>query len=285
MDQETSEWSDIVSFTVDFGDIMGQNPPDGAQTPDNTPLLQWDPSNAAVGYDVQMSTNPSSVVTQTPVSVTNNQHEVQDAQAVGTILYWRVRAEDANGITGNWSTTYSVEIVPYQIGDTGPAGGIVFYDKGSYSDGWRYMEVAQQSYVAGGHWGPTDLYIGTTGTAIGTGRANTEAMRAAMPRKNDGSNEYMAHHVHDLVYGGYSDWFVPSKDELNLVVFQNVNGEIGGLRDDMNFTHWSSSEVDADSGYPNYQNLVWTQGINSPDLQGGVAHQDTNVYYVAIRYF
>lgn len=30
----------------------------------------------------------------------------------------------------------------YAIGDTGPAGGIVFYDKGEVTDGWRYLEAA-----------------------------------------------------------------------------------------------------------------------------------------------
>lgn len=29
----------------------------------------------------------------------------------------------------------------YKIGDRGPAGGYVFYDKGKYENGWRYMEV------------------------------------------------------------------------------------------------------------------------------------------------
>jgi len=29
----------------------------------------------------------------------------------------------------------------YKIKDRGPAGGIIFYNKGYYSDGWRYMEV------------------------------------------------------------------------------------------------------------------------------------------------
>lgn len=30
----------------------------------------------------------------------------------------------------------------YRIGDRGPAGGFVFYDKGVYSDGWRYLEAS-----------------------------------------------------------------------------------------------------------------------------------------------
>jgi len=34
----------------------------------------------------------------------------------------------------------------YRIGDHGPAGGIVFYDKGHYSNNWRYLEVAQTDF-------------------------------------------------------------------------------------------------------------------------------------------
>ena len=30
----------------------------------------------------------------------------------------------------------------YRVGDTGPAGGIIFYDKGNNSGGWRYLEAA-----------------------------------------------------------------------------------------------------------------------------------------------
>jgi hypothetical protein len=32
--------------------------------------------------------------------------------------------------------------VTYTVGQTGPARGIVFYDKGNYSDDWRYLEAA-----------------------------------------------------------------------------------------------------------------------------------------------
>jgi len=48
----------------------------------------------------------------------------------------------------------------YHIGDTGPAGGIVFYDKGSYSNGWRYMEVAPNDIGSAPWW---------NGTAVATG--------------------------------------------------------------------------------------------------------------------
>ncbi|MCK9288468.1 MAG: hypothetical protein M0P29_12990, partial [Sphaerochaetaceae bacterium] len=42
------------------------------------------------------------------------------------------------------------ETTTYHLGDTGPAGGYVFYDKDSYSDGWRYMELAPED--AEGDW-------------------------------------------------------------------------------------------------------------------------------------
>ena len=49
--------------------------------------------------------------------------------------------------------------------------------------------------------------------------------------------------------GGYSDWYLPSKDELNLV-YINL-GRTGKISDDNFF--WSSSE------YNNYSDLVWVQ--------------------------
>ena len=75
---------------------------------------------------------------------------------------------------------------PCAIGDTGPGGGIVFYDAGSVQPWGRYLEAAPEGW-SGAPWDPVALWCsitdtlipGAMGTAIGTGAANTANMIAA----------------------------------------------------------------------------------------------------------
>jgi len=123
----------------------------------------------------------------------------------------------------------------YALRDIGPAGGYIFYDKGSYSDGWRYLEAAPSDQSTGIQWYNGDYETtGATGTAIGTGQANTTAIVAAQ-----GAGNYAAQLCNDLTLGGYSDWFLPSKDELNLMYRNLQLFHVGGFADDY---YWSSSE-------------------------------------------
>ena len=80
------------------------------------------------------------------------------------------------------------------------------------------------------------LYATTvgTGTAIGTGNANTNTIVA-----NQGAGSYAAKYCADLVFGGYSDWYLPSKDELNKLYINRI--AIGGFAFR---AYWSSTEVD-----------------------------------------
>ena len=130
----------------------------------------------------------------------------------------------------------------YQVGDKGPAGGIVFYDKGNASGGWRYLEVATSDAGSGIPWDTGNYLDVTTSTTIGSGKANTDAIIEAL-----GSGIYAAQLCHDLTTGGFNDWFLPSKDELNLL-YTAVDWRGRGSftdKDREGFTnhyYWSSSQ-------------------------------------------
>jgi hypothetical protein len=118
----------------------------------------------------------------------------------------------------------------YRIGDTGPAGGIVFYDKGTYSDGWRYLEAAPASAEFKAEWGLFET-ASDTSTGIGTGKKNTEI---AAGRSGTAAQKCAA-----LDTGDYRDWFLPSRDELDLM-YKNLQAKgLGGFSNDW---YWSSSE-------------------------------------------
>ncbi len=125
----------------------------------------------------------------------------------------------------------------YALRDIGPAEGQIFYDKGSYSNGWRYLEATPKSTEwTGKKWGSKGTLIGGTETGIGTGQNNTTKIVTWL---NSYSETDCAAQLCDaLVYGGYSDWFLPSKDELNLM-YENLYLEGVG---DFSVGYWSSSE-------------------------------------------
>lgn len=127
----------------------------------------------------------------------------------------------------------------YPIGGTGPAGGYIFYDKGYYSDSWRYLEAAPLSteWMAR-EWCSCGTLIGGTETGIGTGQSNTTIIVAWLD--SHGKTDCAAQVCDALVYGGYSDWFFPSKDELNLMYenLHNIATSVGGF----DLHYWSSSE-------------------------------------------
>ncbi len=123
-----------------------------------------------------------------------------------------------------------LKLVDFEIGDIGPAGGYIFYDKGSYSNGWRYLEAAPNDI--GRHYWEDNYSNHDTSEKIGTGKANTNKC----VKVYEGG---AARACVDYVYNGYSDWFLPSIDELNLM-YKNLSKKYPEL-----FSreyYWSSSE-------------------------------------------
>jgi hypothetical protein len=128
----------------------------------------------------------------------------------------------------------------YMIGDTGPAGGLIFYDKGDDIGGWQYLEVAPASTEFKSVWGAHGKTVGGTGTDIGDGKNNTDLIVAFMNRDGEtGAAQY----CNDLDYNGFSDWFLPSKAELGMM-YRNL--KMKDLDDFTNDEYWSSSEYNND---------------------------------------
>jgi len=94
------------------------------------------------------------------------------------------------------------------LGDTGPGGGLVFLISGG-----KTYEMAPKTWSGGGEdptfkWCDTNTSVTGTSKAIGTGAQNTVLMKA-------GCNSVAGQSAADYAGGGKSDWFLPSKDELN----------------------------------------------------------------------
>jgi hypothetical protein len=137
----------------------------------------------------------------------------------------------------------------YRIGDRGPAGGWVFYDKGNSSGGWRYLEAAPVDQSDGARWG-WDCYglsiPGARGTAIGAGKSNTRAILKKCA--TDGTAAALCASYRGR---GKSDWFLPSGDELNAMYVNLHKAGIGGFA---NYYYWSSSESHA--YYAHFQSFI-----------------------------
>jgi TolB-like protein len=143
--------------------------------------------------------------------------------------------------------------VVYKVGDKGPAGGWIFYDKGDNSDDWRYLEAAPRD-VGPAQWGLDSTDIGETGIAVGTGKANTQRIISRLD--TTGEINRAAYLCKLLNINGYNDWFLPSKGELSWMYMNLKNNGIGGLGNDY---YWSSScSFNLIVG-----NYVWVQSFSS----------------------
>ena len=146
----------------------------------------------------------------------------------------------------------------YDIGDRGPAGGLIFFDdedNGSDDYGFRYLEAAPASTEWNDiEWGDDETDInGDNSTVapeldgVGDGQANTTAIVNELG--NNGGTDYVAKLADELEHNGYSDWFLPSKDELDLMYHNLAQTGIGGFASDY---YWSSSEDDAEGAWIQY---------------------------------
>ena len=131
------------------------------------------------------------------------------------------------------------------IGSRGPGGGFIFFDRGYFANGWRFLEAAPADISGTHQWATRNVLIpnlsrdwnDNTDWGIGRGRINTDIILAHAAA--NGYNAPTALASVNFSNNGKTDWFLPSRNELNLM-FQNLRrNNIGGFT---NRWYWSSSQ-------------------------------------------
>ncbi|MDB9989901.1 DUF1566 domain-containing protein [Flavobacteriales bacterium] len=163
-----------------------------------------------------------------------------------------------------------------EIGDS-YQGGIVFY-LDSNNLGGLIAAPTDQSNAA--EWGCQGTKISAGGTVIGIGNQNTIDIEAGCTTVGTAADICA-----NLTLGGYSDWFLPSKDELN-EMWKNLADSDGdgtntgpsdpnNLGSFANLAYWSSSETDNDEAW----GQIFDLGIQD------YGDKVTTVYVRAVRAF
>ena len=152
------------------------------------------------------------------------------------------------------------------IGDT-YAGGIIFFLDGSGCHGLVAKATDEPGFY---QWSPTDFSTWAFASGIYGGAQNTKKSiaRAAV----NFSTCPAASVCDNLTSGGYTDWYLPSKDELDMVY---VNLYLQGLGGFASSVYWSSTE------YGNAN--AWGQNFTVGNQDG--TSKTGNFYVRAVRAF
>lgn len=150
------------------------------------------------------------------------------------------------------------------VGDKYKGGYIAYIDE----TGLHGLIAAKSDQSTGIEWIKyLKQIVGASGEALGCGITNTNKIYNSTGSR---SSSYAAGIARSYRGGGYSDWYLPSKDELNLLYINRAL--IGGFQ---NSFYWSSSECDANSAWLQF----FSNGVQFKYEKGGT-------YYVrAIRPF
>ncbi len=182
-----------------------------------------------------------------------------------------VRAYAINGIGIGYGNTITFTTLPNLIVGQAYQGGIIAHifvtGESGYVSGQVHGLIATTSNQStGAQWGCSGTSIAGTSTTLGSGLSNTTAIVGGCT-----TSTIAAAICNNLTSGGYSDWYLPSREELNkLYLNRSVIGGFSGV------PYWSSSQ----------NNSTTANSINfNTGIVTSTSTKTTAMYVRAIRKF
>lgn len=211
-------------------------------------------------------TNGDTVDFQQEVGIQNySNNYLSSSMTPNTTYYARTYYELTND-----EVYYGEQTTFRTTGYYGPAGGYVAYDKGEFTDGWRYLEVDPNGLLYSGYnpdWGCQGTFVSNTYTEMGTGTANTLAIVLGCNAAN-----CAARLCNNLVRGGQSDWFLGSRNEM-LTIVRSLKGLNINIQ-----SCWTSSETTAMQAY-----RVFLNSNPGDNVTSAVKDKSADDYVLPIR--
>ena len=216
--------------------------------------------SAGLGYtaSVAWSPNPAAFVSNTSYTATITLTATTGYTLTGVVANFFTVAgssSDTNLVNSGVITAVFPGVV-YAINDVGPLGGRIFIIPTTVGNtAGKYFEAAAADLTSTKIWCDVTTTVGTTGSAIGDGRANTNLIAAAC---TSGAGQDAVDYALTLDSVTYADWFLPSQDELNeLCLFAKVTRPgtstcgSGSLKSGFvaSGLYWSSTEFLTTSGF------------------------------------
>ena len=216
--------------------------------------------SAGFGYtaSVAWSPNPAAFVSNTSYTATITLTATTGYTLTGVVANFFTVAgssSDTNLVNSGVITAVFPGVV-YAINDVGPLGGMIFIIPTTVGNtAGKYFEAAAADLTSTKIWCDVTTTVGTTGSAIGDGRANTNLIAAAC---TSGAGQDAVDYALTLDSVTYADWFLPSQDELNeLCLFAKVTRPgtstcgSGSLKSGFvaSGLYWSSTEFLTTSGF------------------------------------
>lgn len=216
----TGDWHMIITDCLN-----PHSPKEGIHVPNGPQITwKWESVVSATSYKWN-SVNVYASATDVGMSTSH----LQTGLSPDTTYTSYVWAVDTCGVS---TPTTLTQYLPFMVGQN-YAGGIIIYVDGTGEHG---LIAATEDQSTAAEWGCYGTLVGASGVGIGTGQANTTAI------VNGCSTSGIAARLcNDLDLNGYTDWFLPSKDEL-LKMYQQKSW-ISNIADETSSPpYWSSTE-------------------------------------------